>query len=203
MAGSGDMPDPANFCGKPEMARKFFQEHLPAHIARQVDWGTLKLHPTSFVKRTLEQSHADLVFGARMLNSDDREIRIYLLLEHQTTPDALMPLRMLGYLTEMYFAHAHQSKPALPLPAIFPFVINQSPARWNVPVEFSDLLDLPDSLRSGLAPFLPKFRYALLDLTVFDPVPAMEEAELQKMSMQELEAKFALLEQAYAEQHKH
>ncbi len=153
--------------GKPEVARKLFQEHLPADIAGPIDWATLKLHPTSFVKRTLEQSHADLVFGVR---SGDQEILIYLLLEHQTTTHPLMPLRMLGYLTEMWFAHTDQSKPSLPLPAIIPFVIHQGPARWNVPTEFCDLVAVPTSLGSSLVPFLPKFRYALLDLTQFDPL---------------------------------
>jgi predicted transposase/invertase (TIGR01784 family) len=48
---------------QPENAVAFFREHLPAKIAEGVSWASLRLIPSSFVKHTLQQSHADLLFA--------------------------------------------------------------------------------------------------------------------------------------------
>lgn len=156
----------------PAKAAAFFQGHLPPDIVAAADWSTLALQPASFVRQNLQQSHTDLLYTVKVAG---RDVLLYLLLEHQTSVDALMPLRLLCYVTEVLRHHADEH--GLPLPPVLPFVLHQGPDRWTVSTQFQDLFELPKDLQGLLGPFLPTFQHALLDLTQVDP--ANEESQPQ------------------------
>ena len=145
-------------------ATLFFQSHLDPALVAQIDWSSLQLEPTSFVKQSLQQTHSDLLFSAQM---GGRELKLYLLFEHQTSVDVEMPLRLLSYVLEILLAH--QKAVGLPLPPVLPFVLHQGPDRWTASPCFEDLFNLPEAEASVLRPYLPKFRHLLLDLTQRDP----------------------------------
>ncbi len=149
---------------QPEHATAFFKSHLPSAISSKTDWPSLAVMPGSFVRSSLQQVHSDLLFSVHI---GGHQTLLYLLFEHQSTPDRSMPLRLLGYVTEIFLKH-HQSG-GLPLPPVLPFVLNQGPEFWNFSTRFEDLFDLPDELKKDLLPFLPKFHHALLDLAQYDP----------------------------------
>jgi predicted transposase/invertase (TIGR01784 family) len=89
--------------------------------------------------------------------------------------DPAMPLRLLGYLTEI-LTHHHQTQ-GLPLPPVIPFVFHQGPETWQVSTSFEDLFALPSESAADLLVYLPKFHHALLDLSRYDP--ATEESDPQ------------------------
>ncbi|RYD62541.1 MAG: Rpn family recombination-promoting nuclease/putative transposase, partial [Verrucomicrobiaceae bacterium] len=149
---------------QPEHAVAFFRSHLPPELVEKIDWNTLTLVPGSFVKSSLRQAHSDLLFSVQM---GGRQTLLYLLFEHQSTPDPAMPLRALVYVVEIL--NKHMEDHGLPLPAVLPFVFYQGPKAWTLSPDFEDLFDLPDDLKELLLPYLPKFRHALLDLTGIDP----------------------------------
>ncbi len=161
------LSDPAN-------AAAFFQGHLPSDIVAAADWSTLELQPASFVRQNLQQSHTDLLYTVKIAG---REVMLYLLLEHQTSVDPLMPLRLLCYVVEVLRHHVETHGLPLPLPPVLPFVLHQGPERWTVSTQFRDLFALPDDLEELLHPYLPTFEHGLLDLTQFDP--AKEEGHPQ------------------------
>ena len=82
----------------PPRAIAFFQSHLPPAIVAKVDWPTLKVLPSSFIKSGLQQVSANLLFNVKIGGVD---ALLYLLFEHQSTVDPTMPLRMLGYIAEI------------------------------------------------------------------------------------------------------
>jgi len=159
---------------QPEHATAFFKSHLPPQITSKIDWTSLTTLPGSFVKSSLQQVHSDLLFSVRM---GQRETLLYLLFEHQSSPDPAMPLRLLGYITEIFTKH-HKTH-GLPLPPVLPFVFHQGPESWNLSTAFEDLFALPDELAANLLPFLPKFHHALLDLTRYDPDTGEHETRLR------------------------
>jgi predicted transposase/invertase (TIGR01784 family) len=159
---------------QPEHAIAFFKSHLPPAITAHVDWSSLAVLPGSFVKTSLQQVHSDLLFSVRV---GGRDSLLYLLFEHQSAPDPSMPLRMLGYVTEILLQH-HKTH-GLPLPPVLPFVFHQGPESWNISTAFEDLFELPDGLAAELLPFLPKFHHALLDLTRFDPETGEDDTRLR------------------------
>ena len=160
----------------PPRAIAFFKSHLPPAIVAKVDWPSLKVLPSSFIKSGLQQVSADLLFNVKIGGHD---ALFYLLLEHQSTVDPSMPLRMLGYVAEILFKHHKEH--GLPLPPVLPFVLHQGPERWNVSTAFEDLFDLPEYLSAALLPFLPKFQHALLDLTLYDPTQDEDRRDLQSI----------------------
>ena len=149
---------------QPEHATAFFKSHLPPAIAEKIDWPSLVVLPGSFVKSSLQQVHSDLLFSVRI---GERETLLYLLFEHQSTPDPTMPLRLLSYVTEIFTQH-HKAH-GFPLPPVLPLVLHQGPDAWNTSTAFEDLFELPEEIAADLLPFLPKFHHVLLDLTRFDP----------------------------------
>jgi len=159
---------------QPEHATAFFKSHLPQTITAKMDWQSLTVLPGSFVKSSLQQVHSDLLFSIRI---GERETLLYLLFEHQSSPDPAMPLRLLGYVTEIFTQH-HKSC-GLPLPPLLPFVFHQGPESWNLSTSFEDLFELPEEIASDLLPFLPKFHHALLDLTRFDPATEEDDTRMQ------------------------
>lgn len=149
----------------PKRAASLFRSMLPGEISDTVDWESLNLLPTTFVDSVLRETRADLLFSARC--RDQREIRFYLLLEHQSTVFQAMGLRMLGYACNIYQDQLKQH--GLPLIPVIPFVLHQGPDTWDVSTRFEDLFAIPAGLEQTLLPYLPKFHYALNDLTRFEP----------------------------------
>ncbi|MBX7206691.1 MAG: Rpn family recombination-promoting nuclease/putative transposase [Verrucomicrobiaceae bacterium] len=160
-------PNDAFFKGvfsNPAHAAVFFQSHVSPALAAAIDWTTIAAMPASFVRQDLQQSHSDLLYTVRCA---DHDIFLYLLFEHQTSVDPLMPLRLLDYVTKVLVKHAKEHGP--PLPPVIPFVLHQGPERWTISPQFEHLFELPLHLNELLLPYLPKFRHDLLDLSSHDP----------------------------------
>jgi len=157
-----------------EHAVAFFKSHLPLAITARIDWTSLTVIPGSFIKSSLQQIHSDLLFSVLV---GGRETLLYLLFEHQSTVDPAMPLRLLGYITEILIQH-HKSH-GLPLPPVLPIVLHQGPETWNISTSFEDLFEIPADLVADLLPFLPKFQHALLDLAQCDPASQEDDTRLR------------------------
>jgi len=159
---------------EPQHAIAFFKNHLPSDIAKRIDWPSLAVLPTSFVQSSLRQIHSDLLFSVTI---EGHPTLLYLLFEHQSTVDPTMPLRLFGYIGEILTQH-HKAH-GLPLPPVLPFVFHQGPDAWNISTAFEDLFALPPDVSVQLLPFLPKFQYALLDLSRYQPVSQEKDDQLK------------------------
>ena len=76
-----------------------FRAVLPSELVAEIDFATLSLCPGSFVDEVLRERHTDLLYSVRLR---ERDAFLYLLFEHQSTVDALMPYRMLGYVLRIW-----------------------------------------------------------------------------------------------------
>lgn len=79
---------------QPKHAAGLLKSVLPESLVARTDWSSLALEPGSFVDEQLSARHTDLLFHARI---DEADAFIFLLVEHQSTADPQMPLRMLRY----------------------------------------------------------------------------------------------------------
>jgi predicted transposase/invertase (TIGR01784 family) len=144
----------------PERAAKLLQAYLPQEIVAEADWSTLTLEPSTYIRHDLQKTQSDLLFSVKFRGL---KLRLYLLFEHQSTPDKLMPLRLLAYVVQILQKLAEQD--GLPLPPVIGFVLHQGPDEWTVSHSTQGLFDLDERVSSILQPYLPKMEYALLDLT--------------------------------------
>ena len=77
-------------------ARSFLQTHLPQEVSQALRWSTLTLLESSFVDEDLRASEADFLYEVERV-SNEGSIWLYVLLEHQSTPDRWMRFRLLKY----------------------------------------------------------------------------------------------------------
>jgi predicted transposase/invertase (TIGR01784 family) len=141
-----------------ETAIDLVREYVPAEIVSVLALDSLEVTRGSYVDAELRVHLTDLVYRVDLAGGG--EARVYLLLEHKSAPDGLVALQLLRYLTHLWEHHLRQ-EPGLPLPAVLPMVFYHGTRPWSVPTEFSDLLRCPEPL----APFVPRFRYLLVDLS--------------------------------------
>ena len=156
--------------GVPANAAAFLRPNLPVKVAEAVSWEELQLLSGSFVDSAFKASHTDLLFSAPI---DGRHGLLYLLFEHQSTPDPALPLRLLRYVTRIWERCLAEDGGDAKLPVVLPVVLSQNAQAWDVPNRLNAMLDIPAQLAADLAPFIPDFEYRHLQLAdvPFDAIP--------------------------------
>ncbi|HET9957037.1 MAG TPA: Rpn family recombination-promoting nuclease/putative transposase [Polyangiaceae bacterium] len=138
---------------------------LPVTLVRQLDFSTLALCAGAYVDEALAGSQSDLLFSAQI---NGRASFVYLLFEHQSQVDALMPLRLMKYVLRVLEQHVERaggSSRALPLPLVVPVVLYHGEKRWTAARSLQDLFDLEQVAASGVGELLPQLGFVLDDLT--------------------------------------
>ena len=126
----------------PTTAKDLLQAQLPRAIAQRIDWDTLHFTNKSYVTEELRQLHSDVVYSCQLSH---KPAYVYCVLEHQSTPDPLLPFRILQYNVALLAAHLAQKKgKRLPLIAnVCLYAGQQSPYPHSVDLydcfEHSDL----------------------------------------------------------------
>lgn len=164
--------------GQPQHAAAELRAVLPAELLEKLDLDRLMPIEASFIDAELRSSCADLLFTAPYRSGG--EALLYLLIEHQSTLDPWMPLRLLRYMTRIWERHAAERRagaaaraPAR-LPPIVPLLLHQGPSPWPWPTSFrAAVLDLaglgePISLR------LLDFEFLLDDLATASDAKLLE-----------------------------
>ena len=90
-----------------EVARAFFEVHVPAYIRRRIDFNSLKIEPNSYISKEHKEIISDILYSVQV---DNRLGYIYLLCEHQSTPAILMPYRLMKYLFGIFDHHLKKQK---------------------------------------------------------------------------------------------
>ena len=107
---------------------------LPAAVVDKLNWTTLKLEPGTFVDPELRDRHTDLLYSVELKGSPKpgrgkrgsaRRVFLYVLLEHQSSADRWMLLRLLRYMLRIWEWFLTNTPKAKRLPAIIPLVLNQ------------------------------------------------------------------------------
>ncbi|MCB9764075.1 MAG: Rpn family recombination-promoting nuclease/putative transposase [Alphaproteobacteria bacterium] len=148
--------------GDPQHAAEHLRGALPAEVLAWVDLDTLERVERSFVDGELGEQHADLLFTVRLKGGG--EALVYLLFEHQSTPDPMMPYRLMVYIVRIWAHWLKTHADAKRLPLVYPLVLYQGRRAWNAPPDLADLIDLPEEAAAVFAEALPHLRYDLADL---------------------------------------
>ncbi len=157
----------------PLHARALLECLLPKELLGLVVLESLEQQAGDGRGKQLEEFRTDLLFRANIAGSPGF---VCFLFEHQSSSDAGMPLRVLGYLVRIWERYWRQ-RPGEPLPPIVPVVMSHDPKGWRAPFAFSELL--PDSVREHpvLRSVTPDFR------CVVDDLSRLSDAELRARAL--------------------
>ncbi|HZI12099.1 MAG TPA: Rpn family recombination-promoting nuclease/putative transposase [Myxococcus sp.] len=151
--------------GHPERAAAELRAVLPPHVVSEVDWSSLRREPGGVVDPELRETESDLLFSARLRTG--RPLLLYVLLEHQSSLDRWMALRMLRYVVRQVERWRQEHPDSALLPLIIPLVMYHGLEGWTAPRRVEELFDLPEGeeRRSEWRALVPRFEYLLDDLT--------------------------------------
>ena len=123
---------------------------LPPDIVRSLDFASFCPVPTESVDDSLDRSFMDLAFSARQSGT---ETRIYLLVEHKSSPDSETFLQLLRYMLALWTGDRKDGRPLTP---VLPLLFHHGKQRWNLPRRFADFMKTPEVLRSIALDFAPE-----------------------------------------------
>jgi predicted transposase/invertase (TIGR01784 family) len=117
------------------------------------------LKEASFIDSQFVQSEADMLFSLRVADGPGY---VHVLFEHQSSPDAMMLLRLLSYMVRVWRRHTREQGPSDKLPVIIPMVLFHGPAGWHGPTDFRSLVAAQDD---AFSLYTPRFACLLFDLS--------------------------------------
>ncbi len=148
-----------------KVARDFFQQHLDKSLRERLNWDTLEYQGISFIDHRLRYSACDVLYKVTFSN---RPAYLYVLLEHQSAPDQMMPFRVLKYTCNIIDRHLQlQMKPknrVKPIPLVVPLVFYTGKKKYRYSNDINTLVNASaeDVERYFLKPF------KLIDLKAID-----------------------------------
>jgi len=162
----------------PHLVRDLIRGFVDEPSLASMDWSKLVPLLSDYVSDSLRQRQGDGVWY--LPRQDGKSIYFLLMLEHQSTNDRIMALRLATYsalLYETLMASKLVSRKAH-LPRILPVVLYSGIKRWTAPRSMNDLLE---SSPRALRPYALQLRYLLIDeseLVRRDALPANNFASL-------------------------
>ncbi len=153
------------------LSQDFIKTRLPEKILRFMKLGTTEVKDSSFIDSLLNESHSDILLSVQR-NDCDAEALLYVLCEHQSRPDALMPFRVLYYIMQILRHHVLENEgDELPLPFVYPIVVYNGVSPWPYDTSFfGQFGDLSDLAREILMQPFP-----LLDVETLDEADLLSE----------------------------
>jgi len=153
-------PHDAFFCkmmSDQRVAKDFMLQYLPKRILEKVDLNTLKKIDSHFINKNLQRQTSDVLFSVFFGGSPGY---IYVLVEHQSTPQKLMPFRIVSYQVEIIKKHLKRFRGDV-LPVVYPIVFYNGEKPYSYSNDIFDLFGANKALAQQVM-FQP---FHLVDLT--------------------------------------
>lgn len=162
------------FLSRPEIARDFIQHYLPPALLENCDLSTLRREPDSFIADELSLYFCDILYSLRTSNGEGY---IYVLIEHQSSPDRLMAFRMMRYAIAAMKKHLDTGHRTLPLvvPVLY---YNGRESPYPGPLEWAEEFDDP-----ALASELYNGIFPLVDVTVIPDEEMLQHGPLSALML--------------------
>jgi len=133
-------------------------------VVSLIDFLHLKLVRGTFVGRDYRHIESDLVLTAPYRpEGARRRLWLYLLIEHQSEPDPLMPLRLLEYVVQIFklqqreWLKGHRSVAGLRFQPVLPLVLYTGTEPWESLGELVDLIEWGERFRALTPALTPLF----------------------------------------------
>jgi predicted transposase YdaD len=159
-------------------AKSFLQRYVPEELSQTLNWSTLRLLEGSFVDEALRRSETDFLYEVERVEND-ASLWLYLLLEHQSSPDRWMRFRLLKYCCRIWDVNLQERPAPREIRPIVPLVFYQGERSWSYSTEFADLF--AESVRDW--PGVPRFSHGLIDQSGMQPEELQGELKTRLMQL--------------------
>ncbi len=122
----------------PLVAHEFFDAHLPKHIKDLVDFTSLEMDNTTFVEPNLRDTISYMLFYTKFCKQDGY---LYLLVEHQSSPDHFMAFRLFKYMMNICDRYLTENPKTKILPLVYPLIFFNGTRKYNVSRNLWSLFD--------------------------------------------------------------
>ena len=152
--------------GNPDAFCRFMRSLVDEKFAQKIQPENIEQVNKSFVSKEGHEYESDLIY--KVMIDSKYEAYFYILMEFQSSPDRLMPLRMLNYVVQ--FWQSLESAKAGKLPAVFPIVLYNGDQKWIATTEILECIQkvgIPEK-------YLPKMSYYLIDISKLEKLAEMD-----------------------------
>ncbi|MCB9610763.1 MAG: Rpn family recombination-promoting nuclease/putative transposase [Polyangiaceae bacterium] len=155
--------------GRRENALGLVRHWLPASVAVSLDWETLNLENPSFIEAPLSALFSDLLFRVEFAErqAESSPFLIYVLIEHQSSPDRRIVWRMQRYISAIQHGYLKET-PNAELPIVFPLLISNARRPWPHPLDLHSVYNPLEQLPE-LRPHVAQLEVVLDDLPSTTP----------------------------------
>jgi hypothetical protein len=137
---------------RPKFATTELCALLPAEIVAVLRFTSMKPEPVRMVDPELARLEIDLLYRVELAG---RETFLFLLLQHPSSPEGLMPDRMVRYMARIWdHWWGWQRDTPKRLPPIVPLVLSNAERPWSAARSLSDKYPEPRSMMAALEQFL-------------------------------------------------
>ncbi|MEN0016468.1 MAG: Rpn family recombination-promoting nuclease/putative transposase [Bacteroidota bacterium] len=152
------------------VARDLLKRYISQDITSALDWGTLQSKNRGLVKEQLTHLHTDVVYQSALRDS---LAHICFLIEHQSTPDRLLPFRMTKYDIALMEQHLKQSYKHVPIMVnLCLYASKQTPYPYSI--DLYDCFADPLLAQKYMGKF---FRLILVDLTTISEAELLQHGQ--------------------------
>ena len=153
-AGKGDVAHPhdllvRNVLADTKLVADLLQNYLEPELVSTLELDSLKRDAGDSVASNLSKSDGDLRYSARFKGGGG-ELRVLLLIEHQSRPDRLMSFRMLDYVCAVY----REQVPSLEKGKRFPYplavVLHHGESPWKKIPSMRELIDMTPGVEDDI-----------------------------------------------------
>lgn len=147
--------------------RRFLRRDMPAVVEDLIESGDfslddLILENITFIPPDLREKRSDVVYRIRR---GTLEAYVYILIEHQSSVDFLMPYRMLSYMVRLWDRCIEEAgeiarRKSFQLPPIMPVVFYDGERPWTAVKLFTHKVRNTEDFRG----YVPDFEYRLISL---------------------------------------
>jgi len=127
--------------GNPLAVAEFLKEYFP-EIATKIDPGSLRPTDGTLISSDLQEKRTDLIYHATF---EEKPGYLYLLLEHQSSPDAMMPLRLMEYFLQIIRRDLslQKKKKKKIFPIVYPCIIYNGKKPYPYTTSFCEMFADP------------------------------------------------------------
>ncbi|MBK8052766.1 MAG: Rpn family recombination-promoting nuclease/putative transposase [Saprospiraceae bacterium] len=141
---------------RPELAKEYFKQFLPAGLKNVIDMDTMTKLETSYIQEGLEEYFSDLVFQFKVKGTE-KELCVSLLFEHKSHRHKHVHVQLGHYIFSQWVKELKERTVVVP---IIPFIYYQGKSKWKV-LKLQDMFsDYPDEIKK----YIPTFDFVFMAL---------------------------------------